>query len=183
MAPLRLLATLSLCLASASAFSNQPFVSSTARKASSLQAGISTYLNDGNYNSLIMGDKAVLVDACAKWCGPCKLIEPFLVQAAGKYADELEVVKLDVEAKDNGGVKVEFLMEGVMPEALPSLILFRGGKHIATHTGALTLDELDEFIMSNLLQPEAAKKEEREPELVGGGRGFVSFASRDDYAL
>jgi thioredoxin 1 len=127
--------------------------------------------------------KMVLVDACAKWCGPCKLIEPFLVQAATTYERDLDVVKLDVEAKNNGGVKVEFLLNGVMPEALPSLILFRDGKHLATHTGALTQAQLNDFVEGHLNK----KKTEKKRELVGargGSKGFVSFASsRDDYML
>lgn len=169
------------------AFSTQNLASS--RLASPLKASIQTYLDDGNYNDIIMGDdKVVLVDCKATWCGPCRLIEPFLEQSADKYADDLDIVKMDVEGKDNGSVKVEFLLQGVMPQALPSLIVFKNGKHVATHTGALNQDQLNDFIESSLHTANGGKKEE-ERELVGAesgssGKGFVSFGSmRDDYAL
>jgi thioredoxin 1 len=177
----RLVAALSVCI-SVTAFTTNGLRSRPYPLA--LNAGITTYLDDSNYHSFMTkNSKTVLVDACAKWCGPCKLIEPFLVNAALKYEQDLDVVKLDVEAKNNGGVKVEFLLSGVMPEALPSLILFRDGKHLATHTGALTQEQLNDFIEAHLKK--AAKKEKRE--LVGArgrSKGFVSFASvRDDYML
>lgn len=145
----------------------------------SLKAKITTYLDDGNYDSTMLGeDRVVLVDACAKWCGPCKLIEPFIEKSADKFS--LDVVKLDVEAKDNSAVKVEFLLQGVMPSALPSLILFQNGKSVATHTGALTQDELDDFLENNI------PKKEKKRELVSAGatKGYVSFGSmRDSYAI
>lgn len=158
------------------AFSNQQ---PAFQRSIALKAKITTYLDDCNYDSIMLGDdKVVLVDACAKWCGPCKLIEPFVEKSADKFS--LDVVKLDVEAKGNSAVKVEFLLQGVMPSALPSLILFKNGSHLASHTGALTQDELDDFLESNL-----PKKEEKR-ELVGAGsaKGYISFGSmRDSYAL
>lgn len=167
------------------AFSNQNVAfHATRSSASALRARITTYLDDGNYDKIMLGDdKVVLAMACAKWCGPCKLIEPFVVESAEAHA--LDVVKFDVEAKNNGSVKVEFLLQGVMPRALPSLVLFRNGKQIASHTGALKQEEVDEFLQSNL--PESAKDETRElasDSTEKGGKGFISFGGmRDNYAL
>lgn len=42
-------------------------------------------LDDFNMNDLLFhpsDGKAVLVDACSSWCGPCKLIEPYLFEAS-----------------------------------------------------------------------------------------------------
>ena len=176
-------ALLSLCISTTAFTTRSIRIDAVRRSASStlLNAGISSYLDDSNYHTYMSrkNSKTVLVDACAKWCGPCKLIEPYLVQAASKYQLALDVVKFDVEAKNNGGVKVEFLLGGVMPEALPSLILFREGKHLATHTGALTQEQLNEFIEAHL------KKATRGQELVGTvKKGLISLANtRDDYML
>lgn len=131
------------------------------------------------------GDKAVLVDCCATWCGPCKLIDPFLVKASEKYSSDLEIVKFDVEAK-NGGIKMEFLLQGVMPQALPSLIFFRDGQATAKHTGALSQDELYEFIENNLKQSgsEAGSTDKTEKAAVGeNGKISLGGAGKDDYML
>ena len=189
MIPRRTFATLFLGLSLAEAFSNQNLIASYSRDGTGLRAKIAKYLDDGNYNDVMLGeDKVVLVDACAPWCGPCKLIEPFLEQAAVKYADDIDIVKLDVEAKDNGSVKVEFLLQGVMPQALPSLIVFRNGEHIATHQGALTSIKLDQFIEDSVRKAQDSRKaQERElleVESASSKKGFISFGGmRDDYAL
>jgi len=138
------------------------------------------YLKDSNYQTLLRGDgdnRAVLVDACAPWCGPCKLIEPALKRCGERWARHLKVVKFDVESGQTD-VKLELLMQGVMPRALPSLILFHDGKAIAKHKGVITEEQLDAFVESNL-PPEVLCKER-------AGAGRVSFASRnggDDYML
>jgi len=65
--------------------------------------------------------KPVLVDFYAAWCGPCKIIEPFVEQAAGHLAGKVTVGKLDVDA--NPSIAARF---GVM--GMPTLGVFKGGK-------------------------------------------------------
>lgn len=139
--------------------------------------------------------------------GPCKLIEPFLLQSAELYQDDLEVVKFDVDAEDTNDVQVEFLLQGALPQALPHLILFHEGKAVAVHSGVLKQDQLNSLIEDNLMKIQSASDNDEklaaEPqrmkahELVGAGlafeedvgeakKGFISFGGGnqpDDYAL
>ena len=49
------------------------------------------------FQQLIQGDKPVLVDFFAEWCGPCKQIAPLLDQLAAEYDGRIKIVKLDAD--------------------------------------------------------------------------------------
>jgi thioredoxin 1 len=140
-----------------------------------LAAGTIIELNDSNYAAVLGSNKPVLVDACAPWCGPCKLIEPVLNRCADHWDGTLVVARFDVEGK-NPDLKVELMLQEVMPKSLPSLILFDKQKAIATRNGVITDDQMKGFLMTNL---PTEKKPETQKEA-----GFLSFAStNDDYML
>mmetsp|Transcript_10803 Transcript_10803/g.16071 ORF Transcript_10803/g.16071 Transcript_10803/m.16071 type:complete len:195 (-) Transcript_10803:360-944(-) len=133
-----------------------------------------TDLIDENMNDILKGETPVLIDVYAPWCGPCRLIEPVLERCAEKWSGEVNLVKYDAESK-NKGVKMEFVMGGVHPDKLPSLILYKDGKPVAKRAGMITDDEIDQFLSDNL-KLNVPKK----------GRGFIKFGSSsesDDYML
>jgi thioredoxin 1 len=141
-------------------------------------------LTDANYEKLFKGE-TVLVDACAQWCGPCKLIEPVLDRCMRKWEGTLRMAKFDVEAK-NPNLKLEFLLQDVMPKSLPCLVLFKNGKALAKHSGVITDEELDEFIKTNL-QCTTSTTSQRDEGVVAPKKqsGMISFSHNDsdDYML
>jgi len=96
--------------------------------------------NSGNFNELI-NDDLVLVDFFATWCGPCKMLAPLLSELASNR-DGLKVVKVDVDA--NADLAREY---GVM--SIPTLVLFKSGKSVATQTGFLPKELLSRWIEEN----------------------------------
>lgn len=79
-----------------------------------------------------------LVDFYAQWCGPCKVISPIVEEVASEFK-ALKVVKVDAdEAQD--------VMRKYAIRSIPTLVLFKDGKPIATTVGALSLPKLREFI-------------------------------------
>lgn len=42
----------------------------------------------------------MVVDFYATWCGPCKMIEPFLKQQSEIYKDEVVFLKVDVDENE-----------------------------------------------------------------------------------
>ena len=85
----------------------------------------------------------VLVDFWAAWCGPCKAIAPVLDELAGAYDGKVKIAKMDVD--DNQAVPAQF---GI--RSIPTLILFKGGKPVATISGARPKAQLASFLDEHL---------------------------------
>ncbi len=88
-------------------------------------------VTDASFDSEVLkATEPVLVDFHAQWCGPCKAMAPALDQIAQELKGKVKIVKLDVD--ENPTVTGTY---GI--RAMPTLILFKGGKVAAQHTGAI----------------------------------------------
>ena len=119
-------------------------------------------------------------------CGPCKLIEPVIERCAENWKEGIVVSRYDVESANND-VKVELLLQGVMPQSLPSLILVHKSKAITKRNGVITDEELEDFLREELEGLEKGKSPEEEIKdaiLPEKRAGFINFAAEvDDYML
>lgn len=98
------------------------------------------HTTDDNFNrDVLQSPTLVLVDFWAAWCGPCKAIAPVLDELAETYQGKLQIVKMDVD--NNQQIPAQF---GI--RSIPTLILFKDGKQLATKSGARPKAELAAFV-------------------------------------
>jgi thioredoxin 1 len=85
----------------------------------------------------------VVVDFWAEWCGPCKMIAPFLEELATDKGDQVVVAKVNID--DNPLTPTKFGVRGI-----PTLMLFRNGEIAATKVGAMPKTKLYEWVEESL---------------------------------
>jgi thioredoxin 1 len=80
-------------------------------------------------DEVLQSDKPVLVDFWAEWCGPCHAVSPVLEKIAEERADELKLVKVNID--ENPQLAQTY---GIM--SIPTMILFKDGEPAAATMGA-----------------------------------------------
>lgn len=82
-----------------------------------------------NFESLKNGDKPLVVDFWATWCGPCRKIAPIIEELAKEYDGKLVVGKCDVEENDE--IAMEYGIRNI-----PTLLFFKNGEIVDKFVGA-----------------------------------------------
>ncbi|KAI7847522.1 thioredoxin-like protein [Circinella umbellata] len=81
-----------------------------------------------DFKKLISGDKLVVVDFHATWCGPCKLIAPKFKVFAENYTGAV-FAKIDVDEVPD--VAAEYSVR-----AMPTFMFFKNGNKLGEVVGA-----------------------------------------------
>lgn len=95
------------------------------------------------FDELLKGDKPVVCDFFATWCGPCKMLAPVLDEVSENYADKAVFVKVDIDK--NMELSARY---GIM--SIPLVGVFKGGELSEKSLGYMTKDEAEEFLEANL---------------------------------
>lgn len=97
----------------------------------------------GFEKDVLKSGKAVLVDFWAEWCGPCKMIAPYLEDVDSEFGEKIQVVKVNID--DNPLTPTKFGVRGI-----PTLMIFKDGAVTATKVGALPKSKLVEWVQENV---------------------------------
>ncbi len=73
------------------------------------------------FGSIIKGDKPVLVDFFATWCGPCKMMPPILEQVHNQLGEQVRIIKIDVD-------KNQQLASQLNVSSVPTLAIFKNSE-------------------------------------------------------
>ena len=93
------------------------------------------------FNELINGDKPVLVDFFATWCGPCKVMHPILEEVKKRLGDKVVILKVDVDVPANRQSVYQYHVQSV-----PTLMLFKGGRMLWNNSGVVQAAQLQQII-------------------------------------
>ncbi|MDR1878748.1 MAG: thioredoxin [Bacteroidales bacterium] len=100
---------------------------------------MATEITDSNWEALVAGDKPVVIDFWAEWCGPCRAISPIVEEVAQEYADKVVIGKVNVD--DNAKITIHFGIKNI-----PTLLFFKNGELTDKHVGAIRKPELIEKV-------------------------------------
>lgn len=104
------------------------------------------FINDKTFDREVLKETSpVLVNYWANWCDPCQKISLALERIAQSYASHIKVTKLDTD--ESPKILAKYGIQNV-----PTLMLFRNGKVIATKVETLSREQLITFIEGNILR-------------------------------
>lgn len=101
------------------------------------------------FADLINGDKPVLVDFTAEWCGPCKMMKPILEELHEKMGDDVRIIKVDIDQSPSASAAYNIV-------SVPTLVLFQKGKILWRQSGVVPAASLQKII-NQFISPNNAK--------------------------
>ncbi|KAH8396349.1 hypothetical protein KR222_008887, partial [Zaprionus bogoriensis] len=76
------------------------------------------------------GDKLIVIDFCADWCGCCKIIAPKLDELAAQYAERAVVLKVNVDETETEEITHEYNIT-----SMPTFVFIKCGQVLEVFVG------------------------------------------------
>lgn len=97
-------------------------------------------VTDANFNSLVAeSETPVLLDFFASWCGPCKVLGPFIDEIADEYQGKALVAKINVDANPA-------LVKHFKIKSMPTILFVNKGKVVERFQGLIPKPNLTEIL-------------------------------------
>ena len=96
-------------------------------------------VNKDNFDELVNGDKPVMLDFWAEWCGPCRMVGPIVEEMAQEYEGKAIIGKVNVDNERELAAKF-----GV--RSIPTILFLKGGEVVEKSVGAVPKAQLDDLL-------------------------------------
>jgi thioredoxin 1 len=100
------------------------------------------------FGEIIGGEKLVLIDFTAEWCGPCKMMKPILQELRQRMGDKIRILKIDIDRSP--AVSDAFGIQSV-----PTLMLIRNRNILWRQSGVMQTSQLEKVINQFLVDTTA----------------------------
>ncbi len=95
------------------------------------------------FDEILKGDKPVVCDFYATWCGPCKVLTPIVEEMAEIYADKAVFIKVDIDLCMELAVRYSV-------SSIPTVIVYKNGEIVDRTLGYTPREDVEEFLSKNL---------------------------------
>ena len=95
------------------------------------------------FQQLINGEKPVLVDFSAEWCGPCKMMPPILKELKQSLGDSITIIKVDIDKSPQTAATYKI-------QSVPTLVLFKEGQIKWRQSGVVPAKYIQEAVSKNI---------------------------------
>ncbi len=99
--------------------------------------------DQAEFETLRTSTSFLVVDCTATWCGPCKVIAPFIDKLAENYGDRAKIMKLDIDAHKP-------LAKQFGLKSIPAVLFFKEGEVVETMVGVKTYEDYSASIEKHL---------------------------------
>lgn len=87
------------------------------------------------FHSMLLSDKAVLVDFYAPWCAPCKKMAPYLDEISKEMSGSVTVIRINVDENQE-------LVKALHIEEIPVLQIYKKGELVWNNKGFVPKEEV-----------------------------------------
>ena len=98
---------------------------------------------DATFDEVLSSNTVVVADFWAEWCGPCKMVGPFIEQLAAEYEGKAAIGKIDIEENDDLATKYAI-------RNIPTVLFFKNGEVVDKMVGAAPKTAYEEKLKSLL---------------------------------